>query len=716
MASQSSFYSTDGSTRTYPSTKHIATKQHVAVWRKRVVDSIYEIVPVTGYQLVNNSVVFDVTQDQAIYSEIEVRVADAVDELTANPSEVGIVASNIDDIIIVATDIAAVVNVSNNMGAVSTVSGNTANINSVAYNMAELLTVNDNATIATTQAGIATAMANTATSIYDQFDDRYLGSKALAPTLDNDGNALLIGALYFDTTQNLMKVYGSSGWVSAGSSVNGTTERHTYTATAGQTSFNANYESGYVDVFLNGSKLQSGVDFTATSGTAIVLTASANVGDIIDIIAYGVFEVANTTPKGNEAYTVSTIADLASVPSSYTTAIVKDLDRGGTFIWSSTGTANDGTVFTGATGYWTRQYSGAVNVKWFGAKGDGVTDDTTISNLVFSLYKDVYYPIGNYLISGVVYYYSSGSHFSGQGFHRNAIDVKLRDIVNPIGIVPSFHQLQIGNGDNSTFRGVSGGYIKSKDRDGITASERGVLYGLQLSVEPNFDRNNFPYDDAVGLVISNEGTGRGTEAIYFGNNPAIPKDFGALCGFDADALVGIYYTGSYNYGIDCLWSGTPSTFANGFLRVPNAVASIVSRNAANTADITVLRVNNNNYLEIMSHSFIPEVAYTPTVTADAGAFGGVTIASADYGKVGKQVFVNIVFRIDTVGTATGSIKITMPISPSKSYILNAVNISSNSVLTAVGTSGSTLRISNATGGTPIVAGNFYQVSGTYFVA
>ena len=256
-----------------------------------------------------------------------------------------------------------------------------------------------NAVIATTQANIATEMANTVTSIYDQFDDRYLGSKTVAPTLDNDGNALIIGALYFDTTTNLMKVYGSSGWVSAGSSVNGTTERHTYTATAGQTSFAANYESGYVDVYLNGSKLQTGVDFTATSGTAIVLTASANVGDIIDIIAYGVFEVANTTPKGNEAYTVSTVDDLVSIPSSYTTAIVKDLDRGGTFIWSATGTDNDGTVFAGATGYWTRQYSGAVNVKWFGAKGDGVTDDTLAIQNALDIAKSIYISSGNYIIS-----------------------------------------------------------------------------------------------------------------------------------------------------------------------------------------------------------------------------------------------------------------------------------------------------------------------------
>ena len=50
---------------------------------------------------------------------------------------------------------------------------------------------------------------------YDSFDDRYLGAKASDPTLDNDGNALVAGALYFDTVNEIMKLYTGSAWVAA---------------------------------------------------------------------------------------------------------------------------------------------------------------------------------------------------------------------------------------------------------------------------------------------------------------------------------------------------------------------------------------------------------------------------------------------------------------------------------------------------------------------
>ena len=156
------------------------------------------------------------------------------------------------------------------------------------------------ATSETNAANSATAAASSATSAaasYDDFDDRYLGAKATAPTVDNDGDALIIGALYFNTTTAIMYVYSASGWVAAGSSVNGTSDRVTYTATGGQTTFAATYDVGYVDTYLNGIKLLAGTDFTATSGTAITLTVGATAGDIVDIVAYGSFSLADHYTK-----------------------------------------------------------------------------------------------------------------------------------------------------------------------------------------------------------------------------------------------------------------------------------------------------------------------------------------------------------------------------------------------------------------------------------
>ena len=98
------------------------------------------------------------------------------------------------------------------------------------------------------------------------------------------------------------------------------------------------------------------------------------------------------------AYTIETVDDFGSVPSGYTTVIVKDSNRGGTFTWSSTGTANGGTVFAGLTGYWNRQYDGAVNVDWFGANksGDCTSEIRACFDYVQNKYKtlnvnDIYF-------------------------------------------------------------------------------------------------------------------------------------------------------------------------------------------------------------------------------------------------------------------------------------------------------------------------------------
>jgi hypothetical protein len=79
---------------------------------------------------------------------------------------------------------------------------------------------------ATSETNAATSASNAATSetnaanSYDAFDDRFLGAKSSEPALDNDGDALLTGALFFDTTAAQMKVWNGSSWSQAAFVIN----------------------------------------------------------------------------------------------------------------------------------------------------------------------------------------------------------------------------------------------------------------------------------------------------------------------------------------------------------------------------------------------------------------------------------------------------------------------------------------------------------------
>jgi hypothetical protein len=71
------------------------------------------------------------------------------------------------------------------------------------------------ATAAASAKTAAEAARDATLAAYDQFDDRYLGSKTSDPTVDNDGNALIAGSLYYNSTSQIMKLYTGSAWVAA---------------------------------------------------------------------------------------------------------------------------------------------------------------------------------------------------------------------------------------------------------------------------------------------------------------------------------------------------------------------------------------------------------------------------------------------------------------------------------------------------------------------
>jgi hypothetical protein len=160
---------------------------------------------------------------------------------------------------------------------------------------------------ASAASGSATSAANSAAAAaasFDSFDDRYLGVKASDPTLDNDGNALVAGALYFSSSENIMKVYDGASWIAATSAGNVSFLQYEYTATLGQTTFSGaddnaatlSYTVANLIVTLNGVVLDNGGDYTATNGTSVVLTSGAAAGDLLQVIAFKSFTVADMVP------------------------------------------------------------------------------------------------------------------------------------------------------------------------------------------------------------------------------------------------------------------------------------------------------------------------------------------------------------------------------------------------------------------------------------
>jgi protein-disulfide isomerase len=119
---------------------------------------------------------------------------------------------------------------------------------------------------AVTSATSAASSASDAATTYDNFDDRYLGAKSTAPSVDNDGNSLLTGALYFNSVTGIMGVWSGSAWVAI------------------------NTTSSYSAPTLGSTLLPSGTTVTTIAGltlTAPTLTGTVTASGDINLSAAG---------------------------------------------------------------------------------------------------------------------------------------------------------------------------------------------------------------------------------------------------------------------------------------------------------------------------------------------------------------------------------------------------------------------------------------------
>ena len=294
--------------------------------------------------------------------------------------------TNIDTVSGIAANVTTVAGIS---GDVTTVSGNTANIGTVAGSISNVNTVGTN----------ITSVVNAANSIasINNFGDTYFVS-ATAPSSPT------LGDLWFDTTNDVMKVYGSGGFVNAGSSVNGTSNRYNYvvgtasgTYTGSTTVFPATYDAGYVDVYLNGAKLTVTSDFTATNGTDVTLATAATTSDVVDIVAYGTFTAATALSLGdNEKIQLGASQDL-QIYHDGSNSIIDDTGSGRLYLRS-----DPGVIISKYTGETCAQFNADADVKLY--------YDNAVKLATTSTGVDVTGTVtatGNALLTGGNYYFGA---------------------------------------------------------------------------------------------------------------------------------------------------------------------------------------------------------------------------------------------------------------------------------------------------------------------
>ena len=239
--------------------------------------------------------------------------------ITVKDSNISLVAGSIANVNSVGGALTNVNTVAGSISNINTVAGANSNITTVAGANSNITAVAGAITNVNNVGGAISAVNTVASNIsgVNSFADRYrIASSAPTSSLD-------VGDLYFDTTANELKVYKSSGWAAAGSTVNGTSARFTYNISGTPSSVtgsdaNGNtlaYDAGFVDVYLNGVKQVNGTDVTVTSGDTVTFASALANGDVVDIVGFGTFNVAAINASNINSGTLPN-ARLSSVPNS----------------------------------------------------------------------------------------------------------------------------------------------------------------------------------------------------------------------------------------------------------------------------------------------------------------------------------------------------------------------------------------------------------------
>ena len=130
------------------------------------------------------------------------------------------------------------------------------------------------------------------------------------PSLNNDGDALVNGNLYFNSQENEMRIWQGAEWIAATAVGQSSLLEYKFVTTSGQVSSKTysgtadvggtlSYTQNNIIVFMNGVQLKDTTDYTATNGSSVVLVNAPAENDEINIIAFKSFTTADMVSASN---------------------------------------------------------------------------------------------------------------------------------------------------------------------------------------------------------------------------------------------------------------------------------------------------------------------------------------------------------------------------------------------------------------------------------